>query len=99
MTEPASSNSPAPRPRLLLRWDRILFVLFIMIVTAGITALLLNIFERKQEAKNPYIRYVEVTDDTTDPAPWGINCAREYDTYKNTAEPTQTKFGGHGGSE
>ena len=52
----------------------------------GLTALLTNIFQRKQEAKNPYVRLVEVTDETTDPAPWGMNWPREYDGYRRTAD-------------
>ena len=35
--------------------------------------LLINIFEKKQEAKNPFFRVVELTDDTEDPAIWGKN--------------------------
>jgi nitrite reductase (cytochrome c-552) len=49
-----------------------------------ISLLLTNIFERKQEAKNPYVRLVEVTEDTTDPVPWGMNWPREYDAYLRT---------------
>src|SRR5262245_22944462 len=59
-----------------------------------VTALLMNIFQRKQEAKNPYVRLVEVTEETTDPAPWGTNWSREYDDYQRTSDPTKTKFGG-----
>ncbi len=75
-----------------------------IVVAAGIgtvlaVSLLINIFERKMEAKNPYVRTVEVTEDDTDPAKWGINWPREYDSYKLTALPTRTRFGGHGGSE
>ena len=95
MTEPASKAKVG----LHIRWDRVLIVLGTAAVTAGITLLLMNIFERKQEAKNPYIRFVDVTEETTDPEPWGLNWPREYDTYKKTSEPTSTKFGGHGGSE
>ena len=51
------------------------------------------------EANNPYVRTVEVTEDDTDPAKWGINWPKEYDSYKLTALPTRTRFGGHGGSE
>lgn len=69
------------------------------IAVASTTALLMNIFERKSEAKNPYIRIVEVTEDTTDPAVWGVNWPRQYDSYLLTAESTRTRFGGHGGSE
>ncbi len=41
------------------------------LVTLGVVALLVNIFERKQEAQNPFYRVVELTDDTEDPAIWG----------------------------
>ena len=64
------------------------------VLVFGIAALLMSIFERKQEARNPYVRLVEVTEETTDPAKWGINWAREYDDYKRTAEVTRTRFGG-----
>ena len=37
-------------------------------VAVGALVLLMNIFERKQEAKNPFFRVVELTDETTDPA-------------------------------
>ena len=57
-------------------------------------ALLTNIFERKQEARNPYVRLVEVNEETTDPAPWGMNWPREYDAYKRTVDATRTRFGG-----
>jgi len=57
-------------------------------------ALLTSIVERKQEARNPYVRLVEVNEDTTDPAAWGVNWSREYDDYRRTAEPSQTRFGG-----
>ncbi len=67
--------------------------------TALATALLMNIFERKTEAKNPYVRLVEVEENTTDPEKWGVNWPREYETYKRTAIATRTRFGGHGGSE
>jgi nitrite reductase (cytochrome c-552) len=40
------------------------------------------------------VRLVEVTEETTDPAPWGMNWSREYDAYKRTSEATRTKFGG-----
>ena len=66
---------------------------------ALVAALLVNIFERKSEARRPYVRLVEVTENDTDPAKWGINWPKEYDSYKLTAQTTRTRFGGHGGSE
>jgi nitrite reductase (cytochrome c-552) len=58
-----------------------------------ITGLLMSIFQRKQEARNPYVRLVEVSEETTDPAAWGVNWSREYDDYLRTAEITRTRFG------
>jgi len=71
----------------------------VAVATALVTALLVNIFERKSEAKNTYVRLTEVTEDTTDPAKWGINWPKQYDSYLLTAQKTHTKYGGHGGSE
>jgi len=41
--------------------------------------LLVNIFERKQEARNPFYRVVELTDEREDPAVWGKNFPLRYD--------------------
>src|SRR5210317_1649613 len=74
-------------------------IVVVAIATAAVTALLVNIFERKSEARQPYVRLVEVTEDTTDPEVWGRNWPKQYDSYKRTALATRTRFGGHGGSE
>ncbi len=75
----------------------------VMLVSAGAaalaTALLVNIFTRKEEARKPFVRLVEVGEDDTDPAKWGVNWPRQYDSYQLTALATRTRFGGHGGSE
>lgn len=71
----------------------------VALAAMGVTALLLNIAERKSEARNPYVRLVEVGEDDTDPAIWGQNWPRQYDSYQRTALSTRTRFGGHGGSE
>jgi nitrite reductase (cytochrome c-552) len=68
--------------------------LVVAVATAGVTALLVNIFERKQEAKEPFLKLVQVTDDDVDAAKWGVNWPRQYDGYLRTAEPTRTKYGG-----
>jgi nitrite reductase (cytochrome c-552) len=67
--------------------------------TAGVTALLININQRKQEAKNPYLKLVEVDEDTVDATRWGMNFPRQYDGYRRTADPTRTKYGGGAPSE
>src|SRR5688572_29555626 len=48
--------------------------------------LLTNIIERKNEARNPFFRVVELTDDTTDPEIWGKNFPLQYDGYKRTVD-------------
>ncbi len=69
-------------------------VLLAALVSAGVTALLVNIFERKQEARNPFYRVVELTDDTEDPAIWGKNFPLQYDGYRRTVDQVRTRFGG-----
>ena len=60
----------------------------------AVTALLVNIMEHKQEAKNPFFRVVELTDDTEDPAVWGKNFPIQFDSYKRTVDMARTRFGG-----
>lgn len=74
-------------------------IVVVGMISVLVTALLTNIFERKNEAKNPYIRLVEVGEDDTDPEKWGVNWPKQYEFYKMTALLTHTRFGGHGGSE
>jgi nitrite reductase (cytochrome c-552) len=71
-------------------------VVAVAAAVAGFLAagLLTSIFERQQEAKNPYVRLVEVSEETTDPAPWGANWPRQYEAYRRTSEATRTRFGG-----
>jgi nitrite reductase (cytochrome c-552) len=65
-------------------------------LTVILLALLTNIFERKQEARQPFVRLVEVTEDTADPKVWAQNWPFEYDSYLKTSSPTTTKYGGRG---
>jgi nitrite reductase (cytochrome c-552) len=64
------------------------------IAVAAITGLLVNIFEHKQEARAPFVRVVELTDDTVDPATWGKNFPQQYDLYQKTVDQVRTKYGG-----
>lgn len=64
------------------------------LVAAGTAALLVNIFERKQEARNPFYRVVELTDQTQDPAVWGQNFPLQYDGYRRTVDQVRTRYGG-----
>lgn len=68
----------------------------VALLSAGIAAMLINIAERKEEARNPFFRVVELTDDTVDPEVWGMNFPLHYDLYKRTVDMERSK---HGGSE
>ena len=87
-----SAENPAPPKKrgLLIALVAVAFALGAL----GATALLVNIVQRKQEAKNTFVKLVEVTENDVDPAKWGVNWPREYDGYKRTSEPTSTKYGG-----
>src|SRR6185503_6680251 len=65
-----------------------------VLLTIVAVALLMNIFERKQEARNPFYRVVELTDDIDDPAVWGKNFPFQYDGYRRTVDQVRTRFGG-----
>jgi nitrite reductase (cytochrome c-552) len=64
------------------------------VAAAAVTALLVNIFERKQDARNPFFRVVELTDDTEDPETWGKNFPLQYDAYRRTVDQVRTRYGG-----
>jgi nitrite reductase (cytochrome c-552) len=66
------------------------------LVAVGAMALLVNILQHKQEAKNPFFRVVELDDNTTDPEIWGKNFPLQYDDYRRTVDQVRTR---HGGSE
>ncbi len=59
-----------------------------------ITLLLMNVLERKQEARQTHFQLVELSEDTVDPAEWGKNFPRQYDGYRRTVDTERTRFGG-----
>ena len=62
--------------------------------TFGVAALLVNIFQRKQEERQVFFPVVELTDETQDPAVWGKNFPFQYDAYIRTVDQVRTRFGG-----
>ena len=74
--------------------SRLLIVIVAAVAAAGGAALLVNIMERKQEARNPFYRVVELNDNTQDPAVWGKNFPLQYDGYKRTTDQVRTRYGG-----
>jgi nitrite reductase (cytochrome c-552) len=64
------------------------------VMTAGVTALLLNIWTRKQEGRFRQIKVVELDESVVDPAVWGKNFPREFEGYRKTSETARTAYGG-----
>jgi nitrite reductase (cytochrome c-552) len=91
--EKPAAQEKRPERRRTLRLI-ILTAIVATLVTAAVVALLINIFEHKQEARNPFYRVVELTDETTDPAIWGKNFPMQYDGYRRTVDQVRTRFGG-----
>lgn len=87
-----AAASPEPRGRRLK-----LVVIASLVAALGAVAgvaLLVNIMERKEEARNPFYRVVELTDETEDPELWGKNFPMQYDGYKRTVDQVRTRYGG-----
>ena len=85
-------TTPAPKGRLLKLM--IGGAVVSAAVAVGVTMLLVNILERKQEAKNPFYRVVELDDTVSDPAIWGRNFPLQYDGYLRTVDQQRTRYGG-----
>ena len=90
------NSSPDTRQRGIATWVYVV----LLVATAGASFLVLmlyqNIVARKAEATKDVFRVVEVSDATVDPAVWGKNYPRQYDSYKRTVDTERTN---HGGSE
>ena len=94
---PDAHANPDEADRRAARKRRLIFaglVVAVSAMTALVTALLINMFARKQEARQAFVRVVEVNETTTDPAVWGRNWPREYDSYKRTVDNERTRYGG-----
>ena len=84
MTEPAA---PTRRPVVFA-------AILSAVLAAGAVALLMNIFEKKQEAKNPFFRVVSLDDSVDDAATWGKNFPLQFDLYRRTVDMVRTRYGG-----
>jgi nitrite reductase (cytochrome c-552) len=95
-TETKTNGNDATAPsKPSPRWFIALAVLLVVVAAGAlaVTALLVDIFGRKQEARRAYVRLAEVDEATSDPEPWGINWPMQYDSYRRTAGPGQ-QYGG-----
>jgi nitrite reductase (cytochrome c-552) len=74
-----------------------------LVVTLLIVALLVDIFEKRQESRLTYLKIEELQAGEPDPAKWKVNFPQEYSDYMKTLD-TETlfnysKWGRYGGSE
>src|SRR5512145_1003393 len=92
MTTP--DTRPPERPRRPSYFTLSTVVALTAVAAIAVVALLTNIFQRKQEARNPFYRVVELTDTTADPALWGKNFPLQYDAYRRTVDQQRTRYGG-----
>src|SRR5262245_45977980 len=92
---PPPAEAPAPSG---WRSCSIYALLFLLAggLGAGAALLLMNIAQRKEEARHPYLDLSKLSDETVDPEVWGRTFPFQYDTYKRTVDIQRTK---HGGSE
>lgn len=90
-------TSPPNPPAANTGWFAYGAVVFVVAAaTAGIMYLWQNISERQHEGLQTVFKIVELTEDTVDPAEWGKNFPRQYDSYSRTVDIERTR---HGGSE
>lgn len=90
MTTPAAPR--IPKPRLLA----LLVVIFVAAGTVAVLVLWRDIVVHKTEARQRVFNIVNLTENTVDPAEWGKNYPRQYDSYRRTVDIERTR---HGGSE
>jgi nitrite reductase (cytochrome c-552) len=72
----------------------ITLAVLVAVATFGVTLLLVNIFQRQQEAQHTYFELVKLEENTIDPAVWGKNFPRQYDGYLRTVDTVRTRYGG-----
>jgi nitrite reductase (cytochrome c-552) len=89
-----TTSEPKPRSRRMWLWVAIAFVVG-AVVFGGIAYLLSNIQTRKAEAIEYPLKVVEISNTELDPAVWGKNFPREYDSFMKTQDDTiSTTYGG-----
>jgi nitrite reductase (cytochrome c-552) len=88
---PPPPADPAPR-----RNRRLLIGIAVAagLAAVAVAALLVTMAQRHQEARNPYVMFVDVDENTTDPAVWGVNWPRQYDSFRRTVDYERTQYGG-----
>ncbi|QDT57044.1 Cytochrome c-552 precursor [Caulifigura coniformis] len=95
MTSDSPQTPAVEKPRSSRGWY-LAAALFaaVVVATFGVTALLVTIFEHRQESRQPFVRVVEVNEISTDPVPWGANWPTQFETYRRTVDDSETVHGG-----
>jgi nitrite reductase (cytochrome c-552) len=83
--DPQSPERPARRKAWMLLASAFLVA---VVATLVVTFVLVTMFERKQEARTPFVRAVEVSELSTDSQPWGANWPHHFDGWRSTAGDT-----------
>ena len=92
-TATASQPQGSPDRR---RWAYVAAIILVAAATLGVLLLLQNILQRQREAEQVFFQLVQLDEQTIDPALWGRNFPRQYDSYRRTVDTVRTR---HGGSE
>jgi nitrite reductase (cytochrome c-552) len=92
--QPPAAEPPITRPPRRRLTVLLAVAVFAALLAIGIAALLVTIFHRREEARHPYLMFVEVDENTTDPAVWGTNWPRQYESYLRTTDAERTRYGG-----
>lgn len=90
---PESTPAP-PTPRSGGPFRYLLLTAVVAAATFGLLLLLQNISTRKQEAQQVVFRVVDLDESVIDPAEWGKNFPRQYDSYRRTVDTERTRYGG-----
>ncbi len=75
-------------------WFYVATILVVAAATAGVMLLGLNVVERRAEGERAVFELEELTEETVDPALWGRNFPRQYDSYRRTVDTERTRYGG-----
>lgn len=74
---------------------KLLLLILLTILLGGVAGyVLISISEKKNEAKNPFFKVVDIGPMEDDPEVWGKNFPLQYDTYKRTVDQERTRYGG-----
>jgi nitrite reductase (cytochrome c-552) len=75
-------------------WFYVVTIVVVAAATIGVMILGRNIVERRAEGERAVFAIEELSEETVDPAVWGRNFPRQYDSYLRTTDTVQTKYGG-----